>query len=226
MPERALTAHKYDCGSIFVFSGSVGMTGAPALAAMGALHSGAGLVTAAVPSCIADIIAQKLTEPLILSLPGDWHSFAADAGEFALNHIKKTNAAVIGPGIQNTSDAAEAMRYLIRNADCPLVIDAGALPFANERPEQQRLHTVITPHMGEAARLLSCTAQELAADSVGAAKKLAAQFGCVAVLKGHPTITATPTGQVYVNTTGNPGMASGGMGDVQKSQQGIRGKTA
>lgn len=214
MPTRPRTAHKYDCGSILVFSGSVGMTGAPALASQGALCSGAGLVTAAVPSCVADIIAQKLTEPLILPLPADWSSFAAEAGEFAINHMKKTNAAVIGPGIQNTPNTIAAMRHFIRKATCPLVIDAGALPFVDERPEIQRPHTVITPHAGEAARLLSCTVQELSTNPVGAAKKLAAQTGCIAVLKGHPTVTATPEGRIYVNTTGNPGMASGGMGDV------------
>lgn len=214
LPVRALDAHKYSCGNLLIFSGSVGMTGAPTLAAQGALYSGAGLVTVAVPSCISNIISVKLTEPLILPLSEEGDTFSSDAGRMALEHMTKTDAALIGPGIRHTPSSAKAMQDFIEKASCALVIDAGALPFTESRPDEKRSTTVITPHRGEAARILDCTVQEINADPVKAAQMLAKKTGCVSVLKGHPTITATPDGKLYVNTTGNPGMATGGTGDV------------
>lgn len=214
LPVRPLDAHKYSCGNILLFSGSVGMTGAPTLAAQGALYSGAGLITVAVPSSVFDIISAKLTEPLILPLPKEGDTFSPEAGDLALEHMTKTDAALIGPGIKPTPGASKAMQDFIKNASCPLVIDAGALPFSESRPIEKRQSTVITPHRGEAARILNGTVQEINADPIKAAQRLAEKTGCVSILKGHPTITATPDGKIYVNTTGNPGMATGGTGDV------------
>ena len=207
LPRRPAAAHKGDFGKLFILAGSEGYTGAPVLAARGALRTGAGLVFLGVPREIYPIIAVKCDEAMPFPLPEQYEQILAKA--------ESCDAALIGPGLGQAPEQAELARRLLDDLDIPVVLDAdgiNALAGHIDILDRRRAPTVLTPHEGEFARL---TGQELPVrDRIGAARKFAAAHNCVLVLKGRGTVTASPNGHVRVNGTGGPGMAKGGSGDV------------
>ncbi|HYI09795.1 MAG TPA: NAD(P)H-hydrate dehydratase [Thermoanaerobaculia bacterium] len=203
-PRLALT-HKGTYGHVAIIAGSPGRSGAAVLCARGAIRTGAGLV-----SVMTDETTAKLVHV------GSIESMTYAGTDLAL-FLKNKNAVLAGPGLQDDEQAYETTRALIDAIDLPLVIDASALNAFAGRPQDlnpRNLPRVITPHPGELARILGTEARTINTDRIAAARQAAHATNCVVVLKGYQTLVAEPDGHVYVNPTGNPGMATGGMGDV------------
>ena len=214
---RAADSHKGDFGRVLVIAGSRGKTGAAHLSGMGALRAGAGLVTIATPaSClpiVASLAPEFMTEPL--DETGDGQVTAA-----ALDRIAEFTQDVIacGPGLGRGASVGEFVRALIDRAETPLVLDADALTVLASDPGRltgrEERDIIITPHPGEMARLVGSTTEEVQANRIEVASDFASTHRVYVVLKGHRTIIATPEGRIFINPTGNAGMATGGTGDV------------
>jgi ADP-dependent NAD(P)H-hydrate dehydratase / NAD(P)H-hydrate epimerase len=217
IPPRAPDSHKGDFGRVLLIAGSLGKTGAAALAAAGALRSGAGLVTVACPrSCLPIIAAygrEFMTEPLDETPSGTVH-FAAAEAVLAL----QADVIALGPGLGRGEGVSTFVRELVEKSEVPLVLDADALNALADEPSvlqgREGRDLIITPHPGEMARLMGCTTEDVQADRLGVAREFASRHGVYVVLKGYRTLIATPAGPVFVNPTGSPGMATGGTGDV------------
>ncbi len=211
LPVRKRDTHKGDYSKILLLCGSRGFTGAAALAAMGALRTGAGLVYLAVPESIYAIEAVKLTEPVVLPLPdGDGMLCAASIPEIA-RLLPKMDAVLFGSGSGIGQGTEEVLLYLLKNCECPLILDADGITLAARHKDILRgraLPTILTPHDGEFARLappdMPRTEQTMA---------LARELGVILLRKGHRTLITDGT-VCFENHTGNPGMATGGSGDV------------
>jgi hydroxyethylthiazole kinase-like uncharacterized protein yjeF len=222
-PRRRPAAHKGDFGHLLVAAGSMGKTGAAILAARAALRSGTGLVTVATPEPCLPIIAascaELMTEPLPAT-PGGGLSEAA-LGRL-LELAAERDAVVLGPGLGQDPSTRSLVRALVRECPVPLVIDADGLnalaPGDGEPPLETSLgragSCVLTPHPGEMGRLVRRSSGDVQKDRPGTAGRLARATGAVVVLKGERTLVAEPQGRVAVTATGNPGMATGGTGDV------------
>ena len=207
LPCRPRDAHKGDFGRVYIWAGSVGYTGAPVFAANAAVRTGSGLVFLGVPEEIWSVAAVKCSEAMPAPLP--------DSDRELLERMSGCSAALIGPGLGRAEETERRVRRLAADLPCPLVLDADGLnAFAGcpELLDRRPAATVITPHEGEFARLTGASLP--LADRTAAAADFAAAHGCVVVLKGHRTVTAAPDGRVWINTSGNPGMAKGGSGDV------------
>jgi len=215
---RHADSHKGTYGHLLVAAGSVGAAGAVILAARSAVRAGAGLVTAAVPRPIVQTVDGGSIESMTLEVAAGEDGRIAEAAAVAvLEAAASRDALALGPGMGQTETVAAALRRIALTAEVPLVLDAdGINAFAGRAEElrDRRAQTVLTPHPGEAARLLGLETAEVAADRRGAVRRAAAETGAVVVLKGHQSLVATPDGSVYVNQTGNAGMATGGTGDV------------
>lgn len=215
---REREAHKGDYGHALLLAGSPGKSGAAVLAARAAVRAGAGLVTVAVPEPILAGVDLGSLESMTLGLPaGAGGQIAPDAVERVLEAAQGKAVLGLGPGLGQEPETAEAIRRIVREAKLPLVIDADGLnAFAGRAPELsgRPAGTVLTPHPGELGRLLGISAAEVQADRVAAARRAAEETGAVVVLKGSRTLVATPDRAVWINPTGNPGMATGGSGDV------------
>ncbi|MGC8736483.1 MAG: NAD(P)H-hydrate dehydratase [Dissulfurimicrobium sp.] len=215
---RPPEGHKGTFGHVLVIAGSRGKSGAACLSALGALRAGAGLVTVACPVGIQPIVAQGLKEAMTEGLEeGDDGSVSANALARLESLLAGKKAAVIGPGLGLGDDVRQFMCEIIRTAPVPMVVDADALTAVGADHEilmNARGPRVITPHPGEAARLLGCTSADVQRDRVAAVKMLSERSRAIAVLKGARTIISAPDGRLAVNPTGNPGMAAGGMGDI------------
>jgi hydroxyethylthiazole kinase-like uncharacterized protein yjeF len=210
LPKRKPDTHKGDYGRVLIVAGSRGMAGAAVLAGEAAYRAGAGLVYYCCPASLADALAIKQTCGVVW--PFDERTAVAQILEYSL----KCDVAVIGPGLSQAPSVAEAVREVVGAMTIPLVIDADGLNAFEAFPEllgRGEAPRVLTPHPGEAARLLKSLPTDIQADRSAAAKEIAERFLSVAVLKGHRTVVADGK-QVYVNKTGNPGMATGGSGDV------------
>lgn len=215
MPEDC---NKGDRGHLAVVAGSVGMTGAAALAAAGAMRMGAGLVTLAVPQSLNDILEVKLTEAMTIPVPeSENRAFGPASLDAVLEIVGKRDAAVIGPGLGRSPDTVAFALALLQKMDKPAVVDADAL-FAVSTDIKAlgkcRAPLVLTPHPGEMARLLGTTAAQVQSNRLDAARSFAAEHAVVVVLKGAGTVVAEPDGTAWINTTGTPAMATGGAGDV------------
>lgn len=222
MPRRP-DAHKGDFGHVLVIGGSVGKSGAAAMAGMAALRAGAGLVTVATPKSVQPSIAayapELMTEPLPETSEGTISLLALAERERLL---KGKSAVVIGPGLSGNAETAEFVRDLVSVCPTAMVIDADGLnAFAGKEKELAAddetspfAARVLTPHPGEMARLTGIPTREVQSNRVTLAQKTAAETQSWVVLKGHRTVIASPYGRVWINTTGNPGMAKGGSGDV------------
>lgn len=219
LPEREAASHKGDYGHVLLVAGSPGKAGAAVLAARAAVRGGAGLVTAAVPEPVLNVVDLGSIESMTLPLP------AAESGQIARAALDEVVAAAegkaalaMGPGLGQDPETAETVRRLALAVPLPLVLDADAInAFAGHRSRElakREAETVLTPHPGELGRVLSIPSSEVQADRVAAARRAAAETGTVVVLKGNRTLIAIPDGTVYINPTGNPGMATGGTGDV------------
>ncbi len=217
-PPRKKDAHKGNYGHILILAGSTGFTGAAALASLGALRSGGGLVTLGVPRSLNFIMEVKLTEVMTKPLPEtEAGSLSLEAEEEILQLAQRVDALVIGPGLSTHPETGELVRRLLAKINKPLVIDAdglnvlaGDISLLTKSPAP----IVITPHPGEMGQLTGKTIREVQSERLGVAQEVASQTGAVVVLKGAGTIISDREGEAYVNPTGNPGMASGGMGDV------------
>lgn len=218
LPSRPADGHKGTFGHLLVVGGSPGKSGALVLAADSAVRSGVGLVTAAGPSGIHATLENKLTEPMTLPLPEVDGALSLDGLETLAVALQDKQALALGPGLGQSEQAQALVRRLVRRCDVPLVIDAdglnalaGHLEALSERAPGT---TVITPHPGEMARLMETTVNLVQHDRLTVARDFARQHGVIVILKGARTVIADPEGTAWVNTTGNPGMAAGGMGDV------------
>ena len=212
LPDRPLNAHKGDFGRVLLLCGSRGYTGAAALAAMGALRSGAGLVYLGVPESIYAIEAVKLTEPIVFPFPDEDGSYAVSAAKEVENLLPKMDAVLIGCGMGQSNGALKMLETVLMEAKCPVVIDADGINLLAMHKDMLRgrsAPTVLTPHEGEFNRLDN----QIYQTRDGAAKSLSLNLGCITLLKGHHTVI-TDGHRTYCNPTGNPGMAVGGSGDL------------
>jgi len=219
LKRRKRSAHKGEFGHCLLVAGSTGKTGAAAMAANSAVRAGAGLVTLAVPASLNAILEMKTTEAMTLPLvdleKGYLCCHAHDQLAMALNGKA---AVALGPGLSWNPETTDLVRRLVTEISLPLVIDADGLNAVAEDVSvllrKQSACVVLTPHPGEMARLAGLTTAAVEADRLGVARKFAGRYGVYLVLKGARTIVATPAGELAINGSGNPGMASGGMGDV------------
>jgi NAD(P)H-hydrate epimerase len=218
MPPRRRSSHKGDFGHLLVLAGSPGFTGAAALCASAALRAGAGLVTVAVPQSLAPIMAGKYTEAMTLALPETPEgTLSVKAREPILEFLKKADAWALGPGLSRNDATGELVRQVITACSLPLVIDADGLNLiARDSKVLRRLRgtAILTPHPGEMGRLIGKGTKDVLDDREGVARDFARSFKLTLVLKGAGTLIASPRGPLLVNPTGNPGMATGGTGDV------------
>lgn len=207
LPRRPADGHKGDFGKSLIVGGSVGLTGAPVLAARAALRTGAGLVTVLTHPEAYPVVASGCLEAMVRPLPEDYLE--------VLSMAEDSDAVLVGPGLGQGPRAAGLVPLLLRRMTGSVVVDADGINLLarhmdvlEERPAGT---TVLTPHDGEFARLGGDLS---GGDRLGAARRFAAEHRCVLVLKGHRTITAWPDGRCFVNPTGNSGMAKGGSGDI------------
>lgn len=221
LPKRRPDTHKGDYGHVGILAGSRGMAGAPALAARAAQRVGAGLVTVLTPACVQPVVAAKLDEAMTLALPEADGAVAEEAIEVVAGFAARTTILCMGPGLTNAPRVASLILRVMEEVACPLVVDADGLNALAGHPEVARRRRdrgmpspVLTPHPGEAARLLGTSIAQVQSNRVESARRLAERYGACVVLKGCRTLVAGPEGHVSINTTGNPGMATGGSGDV------------
>jgi len=221
LPSRALDSHKGSYGHLLAVAGSRGKSGAAVLLARGALRCGVGLITVATAASAQERVAvqqaEVMTEPLDETSAGGLSGSAAGR---ALELSKARDALAIGPGLGTESATREAVRNIVRHCSVPLVVDADGLNALAPKEPGSTLRIrpsgpwVLTPHPGEAARLLRRSTREVQSDRLEAARALAAAAGGIVVLKGQRSLIADPEGRVSVTSSGNPGMATGGTGDV------------
>jgi NAD(P)H-hydrate epimerase len=215
-PPRAPTAYKGDFGHVAVVAGSRGKAGAALLCAAGALRAGAGLVTIACPESIERGFLARLPEAMTLPLPDDAGALAPGAAPRLLELLRRCDAAAVGPGLGTGRGAVEAVAAVI-DADLPALFDADALNAHVGHPgvfRRRRASTLLTPHPGEAGRLLGRPTGDIQRNRPDAAQELARKSGAIVILKGAPTLTASPAGNLWSNSTGSPALAKGGTGDV------------
>jgi NAD(P)H-hydrate epimerase len=218
VPARDPRAHKGSAGRVLVVGGSMGLTGAVALAARGALRAGAGYVQAAVPRSLNDVLEVKLTEEMTLAMPETpERTLALAALEPLLARAAEAHVLALGSGLSRHREAAELARRVMAECERPMVLDAdglNAFEGYTEALARAPAPRVLTPHLGEMRRLTGLDTAALEATRIDAAREWAGRWRAVVVLKGAPTVTAAPDGRVTVNPTGNPGMATAGTGDV------------
>ncbi|MCP2605053.1 NAD(P)H-hydrate dehydratase [Candidatus Aminicenantes bacterium AH-873-B07] len=215
---RKKDTHKGTYGHLFILAGSLGKTGAAIMAGKSALKIGAGLVTIGTPQSCLPIIARSMmelmTEPLAET---EKKTLSEKALEEVLILSKDKDALLIGPGITTHPSTSNLILNILEKIDKPVVIDADGLNILASRPEvlkNVKNNIVLTPHPGEFARLLKKTTKEILKNKIEYTREFATKYNVYLVLKGYKTLIATPEGNVFVNPTGNPGMATAGSGDV------------
>jgi NAD(P)H-hydrate epimerase len=218
LPSRDATSHKGDYGHVLILAGSRGKSGAAVLMARAALRSGAGLVTVATPASAQPLVAtgapEAMTEPLPETPEG---VLARGALERVRALIGERDVLAAGPGLGTGEGTDEVIASIVSSSKKPMILDADALNvLAARSADAVKLPegSVLTPHPGEAGRLLKLPAGKVQEDRLEAARRLAREWGACALLKGHRTLVADPSGLLHVNPTGNAGMATGGSGDV------------
>jgi len=203
--KREKDIHKGDCGRVLVIAGSKGMAGAAVLCAKAALRAGAGLVRVSVPEEVFPIIQIGVPEATCITR------------ERSLEELTQYHAIAVGPGLGDDERVGLLIKKILACCNQPVVLDADGLNLLCNDLDQlkhSKTRLIITPHPGEAARMLKRKTSDINQDRLSSAVELAAQTGAITVLKGAGSIVATPEGKTYINTTGNPGMATGGSGDV------------
>ena len=216
LPERAPEAHKGDAGKALIVAGSVGMTGAAALAGESAMRAGAGLVYLACPESLNDILEAKLTEVITLPVPEvrKPRCLSTRALGEIVRRADGMNALAIGPGLGRHRETMELVRRFAARCEAPLVIDADGLFALDPALCPVACPVVLTPHYGEFARLFRKEIADVAARPLEHCREAAGVTGATILLKGAPTVVCGPSGECWVNPTGNPGMATAGSGDV------------
>jgi len=216
LPKRPADGHKGTFGKVYVVGGSVGLTGAPVFSARAAARTGSGLVFLGVPEAIYPMTAVMCLEAMPAPLPANNGKLAGESYFKILEQMKVCDAGLLGPGLGRSQELCSLVSRLLEQIEIPLVLDADGLFAMKDRKEILKTRkmknrvTVLTPHEGEFAYL----GGELSLGREEAARNFAMEYGCVLVLKGPGTVTAAPDGRIWVNTTGNCGMAKGGSGDV------------
>jgi NAD(P)H-hydrate epimerase len=210
--------HKGDYGHLLVIAGSVGKTGAAVMACQAALRMGAGLVTLAIPKSLNAILEMKLTEVMTEPLPETpKQTLSLRAFSTIVRLCENKRAVIIGPGLGTLKETQSLILKLVRTLDLPIVLDADGLTALATQPKTLPIKNrslMLTPHPGEMARLIRSQVKQVLEDRVGLSRNFSQSQHVHLILKGHPTLITTPKGEVYINPTGNPGMASGGTGDV------------
>ncbi|RKY87765.1 bifunctional ADP-dependent NAD(P)H-hydrate dehydratase/NAD(P)H-hydrate epimerase [candidate division KSB1 bacterium] len=218
LPQREKTFHKGDCGKLFILSGSIGMTGAATLLSLSAMRIGAGLAVLGIPRSLNPILEEKLTEVMTLPLPETpYGSLSLKGKNQILEMLDWANAVAIGPGISRKEETLQLIVEIVKNIKKPLILDAdGIYPFYENLDILKKLEPeiIITPHHGELAHLIGKPINEIEKDRIKTAVEIARELDLVLLLKGSPTLISTETGECFISNTGNPGMATGGSGDV------------
>lgn len=220
LPVRRFDAHKHTVGKVLVIAGSVGLAGAAAMTAYSALRSGAGAVVLCAPKSLTAVLSRKLTEVMVVPMNETALGTLAESSLEALkDHLEWADVVAMGPGLSRNEETVRLIRSIVALSPQRLVLDAdGINAFAGApgplRRTSKKASIVLTPHTGEFSRLTGIPAPAIEADRLGAARSFARRISATIVLKGSPTVTAFASGQVALNATGNPGMATAGSGDV------------
>ena len=216
--KRSKDTHKGTYGHLFVLSGSLGKTGAAVMAGKAALKMGAGLVTVGTPKSCLSLVARSMVELMTVPLPETSDkTFSEEALDLSLSLREGKDAFLIGPGISTHDSTRKFVKAFLPHVRVPVVLDADALNILVPHPEilkSLKIPVILTPHPGEFARLLDCTTNEVLKNKLDLVSRFAQEYGVYLVLKGYRTLTATPDGKIFINPTGNPGMATAGSGDV------------
>ncbi len=217
-PVRALNSSKGSYGKIALITGSTGMTGSGCLCSNAALRTGAGLIYTCVPASLIPIYGAVLTEPILVPLEdGGRGELSEDCIGKLKSCLAGMDAAAIGPGLALGEDIGKILSAVINSVNFPVVLDADALNALSGNKEMfgmLKSNAVLTPHPGEMARLTGLSIEDIQRDRINVAREFAVKRQVVIVLKGFRTVVASPDGTVYINITGNPGMATAGSGDV------------
>lgn len=217
LPPRHKNSHKGTFGTAVIICGSYGMAGAAVLAARAALRSGLGIAKIILPDKIYDIVARQVPEAVFVPLKtsGEGTLCADEIGEIC-EHIKNADALLYGCGCGISGDNAEILKTLIKSVKCPFIIDADGINLLSQNIDiimQTEADIILTPHPGEMSRLTGKSIAEIESNRVNTARCFTDKYGATTVLKGAETLVATPSA-TYINTCGNPGMATGGSGDT------------
>lgn len=218
LPKRRADTHKGDYGRVYIVAGSTGMTGAAMLTCEAVLRSGAGLVKVAIPQSLNNIMEVRLTEAITVPLPELKKGVVGISDiEKIIKTMSQSDAVAIGPGSGQSRELEEVLRNIFENSTTPMVLDADALNSLANRKELLKLlkgPAVLTPHPMEMARLTQIAVEDIQRNRVEIAREFAQKWNVIVVLKGARTVVAAPSGEIFINTTGNPGMATAGSGDV------------
>ncbi len=218
LPRRLRDTHKGNYGKVVIIGGSQGMTGAAVLAARGALRAGAGLVYLGLPASLQALAEMKATEVITFGLPETPEAtLSKDAYERIVELVPGSSVIAVGPGMGRHSDSIPLLRKVISNTRVPVVVDADGLNALAEDMDMLdsiRVPLILTPHPGEMARLTKMESSDVQKNRLKVVEEASRHWGAVVVLKGARTLVASPAGQTFINVTGNPGMATGGTGDV------------
>ncbi len=219
LPRRARDSHKGAYGHLYVMAGSRGKSGAALMTGHAALRSGAGLVTLLLPAGLQRDVVGRVPELMTESLPETADGTLASSGlDAALSHLDQADAIVVGPGLTTHPQTRDLVREIVRRSPVPVVLDADGINAFASKPERLRNEmgqaVTITPHPGEMARLIGCRISEVQSSRHATALAVSRDHGFFTVLKGFQTVVAAPDGRLLINSTGNPGMATGGSGDI------------
>jgi len=218
LPTRSSHDHKGRFGHLLIVAGSRYYTGAAKLSACAGMRSGTGLVTLAVPSVVADVIASNLMEIIFYPLPSTKEgTFSEEGAEKVIEFSKDKNAVLIGPGLTQHPSTVNFVKKVVPNIDVPLILDADGLNAISDTPGILKMCKgipILTPHPGEMSRLIKKSTGDIQREREQCALEFAKQMGVVVVLKGHHTVIASPDGEYAINTTGGHGLSKGGTGDV------------
>lgn len=217
IPRRQAHIHKGDCGRLFVLAGSIGLTGAGIMASRAALRSGAGLITLGCPESLNSIFETCLTEVMTLPLADSDGIINCDDIDLIESKADTSDCVLAGPGLTCGEGIGKIIKSLLQTCTKTLILDADGINALSRNINiltDRKCDVILTPHVGEFARLTGLTCQQILEDSTSRAKDFAQRYGVTLVLKSHRTIVATPDGKLYTNILGNPGMATGGTGDV------------
>lgn len=217
MPAREKNSHKGDYGKLLVIAGSKGLSGAAYLSSQAAMLSGSGLVSLITPNEINGILERKTTEVMTIPVPSLDGHISVLAKEIIENKISNFDAVLFGPGLGNSKDVQEIVKMLLEKATVPLIIDADGINALANFPhilKTKKCPVILTPHSMEFSRISKIPVLDIEKDRLGVSKAFSEEFDVTLVLKGSHTIVTAPDGMQYINMTGNPGMATGGSGDV------------
>lgn len=219
LPKRSKTVHKYNVGKVLLIAGSSGYTGAAALASNSALKAGAGAVVLATTESVYPILAKKLTEVMVHPLsPIGLGKLSNENYQKLKKFIDWADVLIVGCGMSLKAEAADLVSKILREVDKPLILDADALTIISENisilKKRKSKKVILTPHSGEFARLAKLSPSEIEMDKLNIARSFSKEYKLTLVLKGAPTLTVSSYGYSFINSTGNPGMATAGSGDV------------